>query len=106
MIWAFLFLAGLLITKYYTETTLRSLRAKTREDQKCLNEARQALASVQEKRAEVEKEEKNLKARLDRLQATITDMEIEINESVVRIRKGLPAGAELEEEKKEGEKVG
>jgi len=106
MIWAFLFLMGLLITKYYTETSLRSLRAKTREDQKCLNEARQSLVSAQEKRIAVEKEEKNLKARLDKLQATITDTEIEINESVVRLRKGTQAGAELEEEKREGEKVG
>ncbi|OGG48147.1 MAG: hypothetical protein A3F84_22975 [Candidatus Handelsmanbacteria bacterium RIFCSPLOWO2_12_FULL_64_10] len=102
MIWAFFFLAGLLFTKYYTEATLRGLRAKTRGDQKTLADARQALAAAQEKRASVEKEEKTFKTRLDKLQAIITDMEVEIQESVVRVQKGLPLGVEMAEEEKEG----
>lgn len=102
MIWAFLFLAGLLFTKYYTETTLRNLRAKTREDQKNLADARQTLAAAHQKRAEVEKEEKAFKTRLDKLQAIITDMEAEIHESVVRVQKGLPLGVEAAGEEKEG----
>jgi len=102
MIWAFFFLAGLLFTKYYTEAALRSLRTKTRGDQKSLADARQTLAAAREKRAAIEKEEKELKTRLDRLQAIITDMEVEIQESAVRVQKGLPLGVEMDGEEKEG----
>lgn len=87
MIWLFLLLGGVLVTKYYTETTARSLRAKAREQQKALAEARQSLAGKQERLAEVEKGEKEVKARLDRLQALIADVQIEINESVSQARK-------------------
>lgn len=102
MIWALIFLAGLLLTKYYTETSLRSLRSKTREDQKNLADARQTLSAAQGKKAEIEKEEKAFNARLDKLQAILTDMEVEIHESVVQAQKGLPFGVEADEEKKEG----
>lgn len=91
MIWAFLLLAGVLLTKYYTESTARGLRAKAREEQKVLADARHSLAGRQERLAEVEKEEKEVKARLDRIQALIADVQIEINESVSQARKAEEA---------------
>ena len=102
MIWALVFLAGLLFTKYYGETALRSLRSRTREDQKSLADARQALTAAQEEKAETEKEEKALKARLEKLQAIVTDLEAEIQESAIRTQKEFS----LEMEKDGGEKEG
>ncbi len=84
----FIFLAGLLLTKYYTETIVRGLRAKAREQQKTLADVKHALTTRQEKMMEVEKEEKAVRSRLDRLQALIADIQIEINEAIVRTRRG------------------
>ncbi len=97
MIWMFIFLVGLLFTKYYTETVVRNLRAKSKEQQKSLTEVKHALAARQEKLVEVEKEEKGVKARLDRLQTLVADVQIEINEAIVRTRKGAAGETETAE---------
>lgn len=96
MIWIFIFMAGLLITKFYTETAVRKLRSKAREKQKVLSEVRHSLVARQGSLGEVEKMEKEVKARLDRLQTLIVDVQIEINEAVLKARDGAPEKAEPE----------
>ena len=96
MFWMLVLLIGVLVTKYSTENAVRKLNARSKDHQKSLSEARHTLATAQEDMAKAEKEERAIKARLERLQAVIADIQVEINESRAHPPKGVPGEAETE----------